>query len=115
MNEKIAAGSVHNIPGIKIARPAVHLRGRNFLRFANHAGQILRFVNSAGPQFVCEFMILADFFCYATKFWDGNSMGFFDVDAEVGHLCADFWVGEGAEVAKDGGFGLRDGLHFCGW
>jgi hypothetical protein len=30
-------------------------------------------------------------------------------------LCADFRVGEGAEVAKDGGFGWNGGFHFWGW
>jgi hypothetical protein len=30
-------------------------------------------------------------------------------------LCADFWVGERAEVAEDGGFGWNGGFHFWGW
>jgi len=102
VNEKITAGSVHNIPGIKIARPAFHLRGGNFFGFANHSGQTFRFVNSARPQLIREIVILADRFCQMTKIRHGNSVGFFDVDAEVGHFRADFWVGQRTKVAKDG-------------
>jgi hypothetical protein len=34
------------------------------------------------------------------------------MNAKVRHFRADFWVGERAKIAQDGGFSLRDGFHF---
>ena len=68
MGIKIASCGVHDIPGIKIAHPAVHFGGSDFLRFTNKRRKDSRFMVSCGPEFQGQGMIFPDAFGERMKY-----------------------------------------------
>src|SRR4029077_15788382 len=98
---KITASSVHDVPRIKLSRPAFHLRNRDFVRFSDQCCQNSRFVNLRRPQLLGQCMALPNTPRKRMQNRRGNSIRLWHFDAEICHLGANFWICSPLQFAQD--------------
>src|SRR5712691_11816721 len=97
----MSAGSVYHVPGVEVARPALHLFRVDFRGIVHEPGQNTRFVDARRPQLLRQPVIGADLFSQLVEHRHGDSVRLFNVHAEARHRGAHGRIGPSLELFQD--------------
>src|SRR5438128_6835029 len=70
----MTAAAVHHVPGVEVARPALHLLRGDLGWIVHHAREDARLVNARGPQLLREPVIGADLPGQLVQHWCRNAV-----------------------------------------
>src|SRR5713101_5738522 len=97
----MTTGAVYRVPGVEVARPALHLFRGDFRGIVHEPGQNTRFVDARRPQLLRQPVIGANFLRQPVKFGHGDSVRLFHVHAEARHRGAHRRVRPGLELFQN--------------
>src|SRR2546425_854755 len=110
----MTAAAVHRVPGVEVARPALHLLRGDLGWIVHHAREDARLVNARGPQLLREPVIGADLPGQLVQHRRRNAVRLLHMHAEARHRRAHLWISLGFQLQQDrrrGGSTLRHNVE----
>src|SRR5262249_53060095 len=101
VGEEMAASAIADVPIVKVADPAIHLRSADQFRIVDHAGKNPRIVHAVVPEPDGQPMIPANAPRKDIEFWLGDATDVFGYDAEASHAFHVAFLAETTQFGED--------------